>query len=144
MIRRLILAAVITSMLLTLGCGNMLNQQEAKNRDLGQVVEDNLKTSSSFWDYIESFTYTGTPGEYKCVVSNIPDGHTAGTFAYNCYAVLDERNNTLVRVGRSDFRIIGEQDGAQIFDLQVSAGSEPVITLHGPWEGEEFTPSFGR
>ncbi len=144
MIRRLILTAVVTSLLFTLGCGDMLNQQQAKFRDLGQVVEDNLKTSSTFWDYIESFRYTGTPGEYKCVTNNIPDGHAAGTFAYNCYAVLDERNNTLVRTGSSNFRIIGEQGGAKIFELNVTAGTPPVITLHGPWEGEEFTPSFER
>ena len=138
MIRRLLLLALAISLLFALGCGNLLNQQEAKFRDLGQVVEDNLTTSNMFWDNIVSFEYTGTPGEYRCVTKDLPDGHEAGKFAFNVFVVLDERNNTLVKTGRTSFKIIGEQNGTKIFELNSSAGAAPRITLHGPWEGEEY------
>jgi hypothetical protein len=144
MLKRLIIAVIALLCVVSIGCGNLLDQAAAKNRDLGQVVENNMKTSNEFRDYITSFTWDGEPGMYRCVTHDIPDGQAAGRFAYNAMVVLDERNNTLVKVGRTEFTIIGEQGGSEIFEVSITAGTRPRVTLKGPWEGEAWSIDSGN
>jgi len=144
MIKRLIIVATAALLLVSIGCGDMLNAEKAKARDLGEVVEQNLKTSAEFSEFIVSFEWTGEMGQYHCVTRGLPDGRRTGVFAWNAMSVLDERNNTLVQTGRSEFTITGEQDGAEIFEVEIVAGSPPVVTLKGPWAGETWEFDSGE
>jgi len=128
---------------LRVGCAGMLDPQAAKDRDLGHVVEENLKTGNLFRDNIVSFSLVES-GVYRCVTKNLTTADDVGRFAYNVMVSLDERNNTKVRTGRSEFRIVGEQDGTQIFEVTMVAGDRPKVTLMGPFEGEEWSLSSGR
>ena len=141
MLKRIVLITIGLLFVMSLGCQNLLDQGAAKARDLGQVVETNMKTSDEFRNYIVTFQWDNVPGVYRCVTQGIPDAATAGRFAYNAMVVLDERNNTLVKIGRSDFTIIGEQDGTQIFEAHLTAGSNPTVALKGPWANETWVPN---
>ena len=142
MTKRIILVCIALMWVAAAGCQGMLDPQAAKDRDLGQVVEDNMKTSNEFMGRIVSFELE-EPGVYRCVTTGLNDVQAAGRFAYNAMIVLDERNNSLVKSGRSDFTIIGEQDGTDIFRVTISAGGRPQVTLMGPFEGETWTPRGG-
>jgi len=128
--KRILLLALAALLIVAAGCQGLLDPQAAKDRDLGKVVENNLKTSSEFMDYVQSFRLVES-GVYKCVTRGLTDPQRAGRFAYNAMIVLDERNNTLVKSGRTEFTIIGE-------------GVPPQVTLKGPFEGEVWQPSTGR
>lgn len=142
MLQRTILVILAIIILVASGCtgGALLDQQRAKDRDLAQMVETNLLTSSQFIDNIVSFEFADEPGKYICNTKDLTDPHDAGVFAYNVMAVLDERNNTKVRTGRSEFLIVGKQNGTVIFEVRYGSGyASPEITLLGPFEGETYT-----
>jgi hypothetical protein len=141
MTKKLTLLLIALLCLTVAGClGDMLNAQSAKDRDLGAVVEENMKTSDEFRDFIVSFTFDGVPGQYRAVTKDISDAQRAGRFGYNAMIVLDERNNTKVKSGRSEFKIIGEQGGVETFEVTMAAGQSPQVTLKGPYTGEVYTP----
>jgi hypothetical protein len=140
MTKRIILVCLGFLWVMTAGCQGLLDPQAAKDRDLGQVVEDNMKTSNEFMGHIESFDLE-SPGVYRAVTTGLNTVQDVGRFAYNAMVVLDERNNSLVKSGRSDFTIIGEQNGTDIFRVTIAAGGRPQVTLLGPYEGEEWSPS---
>jgi hypothetical protein len=133
----LILIVVIAGVLL-MNCGDMLNQQKAKERDLGHMVEENMKTSKIFMDNFVSFTIIET-GKYKCVTKGLKDAQEIGKFAYNTMSVLMERNNTKVKTGVGTFTVYGEQDGKPIFEVYMTAGILPEVTLKGDYEGQTWT-----
>lgn len=140
MTKRYILVCLALLWVVTAGCQGMLDPQAAKDRDLGHVVEENMKTSNEFIGRIVSFELEEA-GVYRCVTTGLETAQDAGRFAYNAMIVLDERNNSLVKSGRSDFTIIGEQNGTDIFRVTISAGGRPQVTLMGPFEGETWAPS---
>lgn len=139
MIKRIILVCLAVMWVVWSGCAGLLDSQAAKDRDLGHVVQENMKTSNEFRDNIVSFSLEES-GVYRCVTEGLTTAQEAGRFAYNAMVVLDERNNSLVKSGRSDFKIIGEQDNTQIFEVTIAAGGRPRVTLMGPFEGEEWSP----
>lgn len=143
MLQRIILVLLAAIILVMSGCiGDILNTQRAKDRDLGQMAEDNLKSSPEFVDHIVSFTWDNEPGRYRCVVKDIDDPQRAGRFAYNAMIVLDERNNSIVKSGRDQFLIIGVQSNETIFEVRYGVGFVvPNVTLMGPYEGEEYSPN---
>ena len=143
MLRRIALMVSALLVLTAFGCGDILNQQRAKDRDLGKVVNDNLQTSPTFEENFRSFTYV-EPGKYKLETKGLTDAQKAGAFAYNAMIVLTERNDTKVKSGRSTFTITGMQDGVQIFEVFFTSGAQPQVTLMGPFEGETYTQSFGN
>jgi len=136
------LTALIMIALLTTGCGDLLNQQKAKDKDLAKVVSDNISTSVDsrlHKDNFESFTYQDS-GVYKIVVKGMQDSAMAGRFGYNAMSVLIERNNTLVQTGRDSFTINGFEGKEQIFKVEYvpGPGNEPLVTLMGRFEGETW------
>jgi hypothetical protein len=141
MLKRIALIALALLLLTALGCGDLLNQQRAKDRDLGNMVNENLRTSPTFQENFVSFTMMDA-GKYKLETKGLTDPQKAGAYAYNAMAVLDERNVTKVQNGRSTFTITGMQDGVQIFEVHFTSGSQPQVTLMGPFEGQTYTPSF--
>jgi len=144
MIKRAIL--IVTSVavaVLLVNCGDMLNQQAAKDRDLGHMVYDNMKTSQEFQENFVNFTLVA-PTKYKLVTRDLADAQVAGKYAYNAMVLLLERNDTKVKSGRSDFTIIGEQDKVQIFEVTGGAGRPPLVKLMGPFEGQTYSPQFGN
>lgn len=144
MFQRTISVILLTlALLVTSGCyGDMLNAQRAKDRDLGNMTQENLRTSNHFRDNIVSFEFSGEPGKYICNVKDIADGQAAGRFGYNAMVVLDERNNTKVKTGRDLFIIEGRQSGTVIFEVRFGVGIlRPEVTLKGPYEGEVYEPN---
>jgi len=141
MLKRIALIALALLLLTALGCGDILNQQRAKDRDLGNMVKENLRTSPTFQENFVDFTMIEA-GKYKLETEGLDDAQKTGAFAYNAMIVLTERNDTKVRAGRSSFTIIGMQGTTQIFEVFFTAGSPPSVTLMGPFEGQTYAPSF--
>jgi len=82
------------------------------------------------------------PGEYRILTDGIDDPVEAGKIAHNVIAALF--NSALdLEVQRHTFVIEGFQDGSLIFRGYVSGSMIPEITLHGPFEGEEYSPETG-
>jgi len=146
MTKRAIIIGLIglVAALYSAGCAKMLDPQAAKDRDLGTLVEQNLKTADDCRPYVVSFKFDGQPGVYRCVTKDLPDAQTAGKFAYNVMVRLKERNDSKVQSGRDAFRIIGVQSGQEIFQVTCAAGpgNYPQVTLEGPWTGETYIPKF--
>ncbi len=146
MMKRAIIIGLIglVAALYSAGCAKMLDPQAAKDRDLGVLVEQNLKTSDDSRPYFVSLKFDGQPGVYRCVTKDLPDGQTAGKFAYNAMVRLKERNDSKVQTGRDAFRIIGVQGVQEIFQVTCTSGpgNYPQVTLEGPWSGETYTPKF--
>lgn len=142
MLQRTILILLAAIILAMSGCfSDILDTQRAKDRDLGQMTEDNLTSSREFIDHIVSFSWDNGPGKYRCVVKDIDDAQRAGRFAYNAMIVLDERNNSVVKSGRDQFLITGVQNNETIFEVRYGVGIvTPQVTLLGPFEGEEYSP----
>lgn len=143
MLQRTILVLLAAIILAMSGCfSDILDTQRAKDRDLGQMAEDNLKSSPEFVGHIVSFAWYDEPGRYRCVVKDIDDAQRAGRFAYNAMIVLDERNNSVVKTGRDQFLIIGVQSNETIFEVRYGVGFvTPKVILMGPFEGEEYSPN---
>ncbi len=137
MTRRILLPVLAAIWILSLGCANMLNLQAAKDRDLGHMVHENMRSSPHFQDNFVSFSLVEIGG-YRVVTKNLNDAQEAGKFGYNSMVLLDERNNTKVRTGRSSFTITGVQDGVTIFEVRYTGGDRIRVTLKGPFEGEEY------
>ncbi len=117
----------------------MLNQQAAKDRDLGKVVHENIRTKFEMRDNFVRFELIEA-GIYRVVTKDLNAAEDAGKYGYNCMVVLDERDKSLVRVGRNQLTIIGEQDGTVIFEVVYGTGYiAPIVTLKGPYEGETWT-----
>jgi len=118
--------------------------QAAKDRDLGAIVEQTLKTACDSRPYIVSFKFDGQPGVYRCVTKDLPDGQAAWKFAYNAMVRLIERNDTKVQTGRHAFRIIGVQNGQEIFQVTYTRGpgNYPQVALTGLWAGEVYDPTL--
>lgn len=134
-----VMLAIMT--LMVSSCGDLLNAQAAKDRDLGDMVQTNMRTSSEFIANFVSFEFAGEPGKYICVTKDLNDAQAAGRFAYNAMVVLDERNNTKVKTGRNNFSIIGQQNGTDIFEVTFGTGQiTPTVTLKGPYAGEVYAP----
>ena len=142
MLKRIALITLALLLLTALGCGDILNQQRAKDRDLGMVVSENLRTSNTLGANFVSFTMMEA-GKYKLETKDLADAQKAGAYGYNAMIVLAERNDTKVRAGRSSFTIVGMQGATQIFEVFYTAGSPPQVTLMGPYEGQTYTPNFG-
>lgn len=122
----------------------MLDPQAAKDRDLGHVVEENLRTSTKLKDNFVSFTLI-EPSKYKLVTKGLTDYLSAAKYGYNVMITLIERNDTKVRTGRSQFWILGyDATGTQIFEVFFSAGAPPRVTLMGPYEGHVWEPNSGN
>jgi hypothetical protein len=138
----LILTVIIATVLLT-NCADQLNQQKNKERDLGHMVQENMKTSNKFMDNFVSFTIIES-GKYKCVTKGLTDVASVGKYAYNTMSVLLERNDTKVKTGVGTFTIYGEQDGKPIFEVYATAGIVPQVTLKGVYEGQTWAPSGSK
>jgi len=123
------------------GCGDMLNAQAAKDRDLGQMVNENMSTGQFRANFVK-LEYAGEPGTYNVTTKDLVDGAAAGKFGYNTMVVMVERNSTKVKTGRDRFKIIGEQDGVEIFEVTYSIGAAITVVLKGPYEGQAFNPEF--
>jgi len=142
MLRHILTATLVLFLSVTaMGCAEMLDQQAAKDRDLGQMVNENLGTGQFRTNFVR-FTYNGGPGLYKCTTKDLADAKSAGDFAYNIMVVLIERNDTKVKTGRDRFVITGVQDGTEIFEVTFAIGTAPTVVLKGPFEGEVYTPSI--
>jgi hypothetical protein len=138
-----VLLAIIALMISSCS-GNLLDAQRAKDRDLAEMAGTNMATSATFMANYVSLEFAEEPGKYICVTKDLTDAQAAGRFAYNAMVVLDERNNTKVKTGRSSFVIIGQQDGTEIFEVTFGVGqTRPTVTLKGPFEGETYTPGAG-
>lgn len=136
-IKKIMLLAVAATMLLGLGCFDMLNQQIQKDKNLAHVVDTNLSTVPEFQANFISFEYIAAM-EYRVNTKNLVDPHEAGVFGFNTMVYLDERNNTLVKTGRTSFTIIGVQDGGTIFEVTYAGTGVPRVVLKGRFEGEEY------
>ncbi len=95
-----------------------------------------------FDDHVVSFDPL-EPGKFNMVVKGVGSGHDAGRIGYNALAILDGQNIKL-NSPRNVFIIEGYQDGELIFTVTYITNAPPEIVLHGPFEGEEYVPSFGR
>jgi len=95
-----------------------------------------------FDDHVVSFDPL-EPGEFNLVVKGVGSGLDAGRIGYNALAVLDGQNIKL-ESPRNVFIIYGYQDGELIFTITYITNAPPEIVLHGPFEGEEYIPSFGK
>jgi len=138
MLKRILFVLIsIIGCILLVNCADMLNQQKAKERDLGHMVEENMKTSKTFMNNFVSFSLTES-GKYKCVTKGIKDANEAGKFAYNAMVVLLERNDTKVKTGGNAYTIYGEQDLQPIFEVYATAGVPPKVTLKGVYEGQTW------
>src|SRR3972149_901958 len=84
------------------GCGDMLNAQAAKDRDLGQMVNENMSTGQFRANFVK-LEYAGEPGTYRVTCKDLADGAAAGKFGYNTMVVMVERNSTKVKTGRDRF-----------------------------------------
>ena len=118
----------------------VLNYQTARDKELARLTCREMNTSSRFAANLVGFTYAG-PGEYRCDTTGLDDAHSVGRFAYNAMVVLDERN-TVVKTGRASFTIRGYQNGELIFEVFYNFQGQPKVTLKGPYEGIEYTPTF--
>jgi uncharacterized protein YfbU (UPF0304 family) len=136
-IKKILLLAVAATMLLGLGCFDMLNQQIQKDKNLAHVVHENLSTLPEFQANFISFEYLKAE-EYMVNTQGLVDPHEAGVFGYNSMVYLLERNDTLVKTGRTSFRIYGHQDGAEIFKVIYTGTGVPRVDLKGCFEGEEY------
>ncbi len=146
MVKKILLAAMTILIMTSLGCGDMLDAQAAKDRDLSKAVHDNLKSHPGFSSNFVAFEYTGDAGEYRIKLKDIPDGQTAGKLGYNAMVVLIERNDTKVQTGRNKYIIHGLMDGEDIFEVSkvVGPGQGIEVTLSGIYAGEVFTPNIGH
>ena len=142
MLRQIMLiTAMAIATLLLASCGDMLNQQAAKDRDLGHMVEENMATSNTFRDNFVSFGWDRITSSYKFVTKNISDAETAGKTGYNAMVLTLERNDTKVKTGRSAFTIAGFQDNVQIFQVTGGPGGVTIqVTLMGPYADQTYTP----
>jgi len=141
MFQRTVLVALAMMALMISSCGDLLNAQRAKDRDLAEMAELNMKSSSEFIANFVSLEFGDEPGKYICVTKDLNDAHATGRFAYNAMVVLLERNNTKVKTGRTDFIIIGQQNGTEIFEVTYGVGQvTPSVTLKGPFAGETYEP----
>ena len=139
---RATLMALTVGFVLWAGCAGMLDLQHAKDRDLGNAVDINLRTDARFNENFVSFKMLEA-GKYECVTRRFTDPQEIGVFAYNVMVVLAERNDTKVHTGRNRFTIVGVQGGDIIFEVVYGSGMQrPGVTFKGPFEGEEYTPSF--
>jgi Tol biopolymer transport system component len=138
----LLISALALACIALTNCADMLNQQSAKDRDLGHMTEQNMKTSPDFSANVESLGWDSVTGKYKLVTKDLNDAQSAGKYAYNAMVTLYERNNTKVKTGRNQFTMVGVQNGVEIFEVFMTAGSEPQVTLKGPYAGEAFTPNI--
>lgn len=127
------------------GCNDLLNQQRDKDRGLAHMVSENLKTDPRFSEHFVSLKHT-SDGVFEMEVKGFEPGmgQDCGKFAYNCMAVMEERNNTVVKSGRKSFVIKGMQNRTQIFEVTMvlGAGGRPQVTLMGIYQGETWT--FGN
>ena len=139
MLNRIIIVAILLFCVFSIGCGDMLNQQAAKDRDLGKVVHENIRTKFEMRDNFVKFELIEA-GVYRVVTKDLNTAEDAGKYGYNCMVVLDERDKSLVRTGRNRLTIIGEQGGTVIFEVVYGTGYiQPTVTLKGPYEGETWS-----
>ncbi len=118
-----------------------LNAQTARDKNLARMTYENMQRMPQSKDNLVSFKCSG-PGEYICETTGLNDSHSAGRFGYNSMVVLIERNG-VVMTGRALFKIHGYQNGEPIFEVTYNLDGLPEVKLKGPFEGEEFEPTFG-
>ncbi|HDS30888.1 MAG TPA: hypothetical protein ENN67_07600 [Firmicutes bacterium] len=127
--------------LVWLSVGGLLNTQNVKERELGRVAAEKLRTHELTSANFVSIRHAG-PGEYIMMTKGLSDALETGRFAHNAMVILDERN-TALKTGRSHFRIIGQQDRRMIFDVVWNFSGFPRVTLHGPFENYEYELGTG-
>jgi len=109
-----------------------------------EIMEDVELNPDIFHDKVLSVEVI-EPTIYVVEVEGVTDAQEAGKIGYNCMASLIN-NNVILQTTHHNFTIKGYQDGELIFNVFsiATAPEAPTVTLHGPFEGVEYVPSFVR
>ncbi len=109
-----------------------------------EIMEDVTANPDIFHDKILSIEVI-EPTIYVVEMEGVTDAQEAGKIGYNCMASLIN-NNVILQTTHHNFTVKGYQDGELIFNVfsTATAHEAPTVTLHGPFEGIEYIPSFGR
>ncbi len=110
---------------------------------LGRVAYQEMQNRpDQFGDNLVDFRMTST-GIYRMNTEGIDSADQAGKFAYNAMVVLIHAKWEM-QSSRFIHTIQGYQDGELIFEVTNTSQDEPVVTLYGEFEGDEYVPSFGK
>ena len=146
MLRNLIIATIGALIIwaIVAGIQNFFYSLPAKDRALASATFDNLRLSPQFKDHFVDFKLTRS-GDYRCDVRGMTDAEDVGRFAYNAMVVLSQRNDAVVKTGRTDFTIQGYQDNRLIFEVtyNYNPGAAPQVTLKGQFSDYLYVPRFG-
>ncbi len=144
LLKRLILIAGLLALVYAgvLINGAITNARYAKEKALARTAYDEMMNhySDEFAANLLSFKFV-QPRVYRIETTGLADSHAAGKFGFNAMAVL-AMTEWNIKTGQGSFTIYGYQDGELIFEVYYTPGIQPTVTLHGPWEGIEYIPSF--
>jgi hypothetical protein len=143
MLQRLIVAVIILAMVYSgflVYQSMFVSDNSVDARLAGMTLEEIQLQSDTFDNHVLNFELV-EPGTYMLEVTGINSPQDAGRIGYNALVVLDGQNIKL-KTPRHTFTIMGYQDGILIFEIHYENNMVPQITLHGPYEGVEYSPSF--
>ena len=134
-------------LLLAIYAGILLYNHYFKSEDtldhrLGkQAYATMLDRDDVFKDHVTGIELV-EPGTYNLQTQGLTDSHTAGNIAYNSMAVL-VMTKWKMQASRHIFTIYGYDGDELIFEVTNTQFDEPIVTLRGKFEGDEYSPAFG-
>ena len=120
---------------------HFFQSEDTFDHRLGRAaMEDILDRPDVFGDHVVNLTLM-EPGVYRMDTQGLDTARDAGNIAHNSMAALSMAKWEM-QAARHGFTIYGYDGEEMIFEVHNTDMDEPVVTLHGRYEGMEYIPSF--
>jgi len=125
-----------------LGYNHLFNSEDTLDHRLGKrAMEKMIENDRVFKGHVLNMKLV-EPGVYNMQTDGLEDARSAGNIAFNAMSNLS-MTKWEMQASRHIFTIYGYDGDVLIFEVTNTSYDEPIVTLHGPFEGEEYTPHFG-